>query len=126
MPQLKLEVSANAALVSDWTPLLHDIHRVLHESGGIKLENCKTRVQVAENYLVGDGSPAGAFVHLDVRFMAGRAPALKESIGQELLEVLLTAFADAMRALSLQVTVEIRDIEHANYFKFPADSFTPQ
>ena len=126
MPHLRLEVSANAAAGMDWQALFQDMHAVLHEQGGIKLDNCKSRVAVLDDYRVGDGSEAGAFAHLDVRFMSGRPGELKARLGEGLRDVLVRAFATALEQREMQTTVELRDIEHAGYFKYPEGTLTPQ
>lgn len=124
MPHVRLEVSDNAAIFSDWTDLFHEVHGVLHHTGGIKLENCKSRAYVAENYLVGAGREQGAFAHLDVRFLEGRSEEIKQQIGRKLLELMLWRFEAELDRLDLQITVEIRDIERGLYYKHPRGSIS--
>ena len=75
-----------------------------------------------DRYLVGDGTSGEGFVHLDVRFLEGRPLELKEEIGLRLLAVLKQSYELLAEQGDLQITVEIRDIERAAYFKVPAGS----
>ena len=124
MPHLTLEYSGNVPDPPDIQGILREIHRVLQETAGIKIENCKSRGRVAEKYLVANGESARAFVHLDVRILEGRSGELKRELGYQLLETLREHFSSAEAALDLQTTVEIRDIERASYFKHPEGTLT--
>ncbi len=131
MPHLRLEYSANVHFDGELTSLFSQLHTVLVDIGGIRLENCKTRAYAAEDFLVADGTAdeggrAGAFVHLDVRFMEGRSEELKQEIGAKLLNRLVRFFAPALDTLALQFTVEVRDIDRAAYSKYPEGTLTPQ
>ena len=124
MPHLSLEYTANVSEPDDMAAIMLKMHRVLNETGGICLGNCKSRTRRLDSYAVGDGSPDSAFLHLDVRFMEGRSEATKRAIGQELLQILKQEFPDTN--LDLQITVEIRDILANSYFKHPEGTLTPQ
>ncbi len=125
MPHLTLEYSGNVTASDNMAELFKQFHTVLSEIGKINLKNCKSRAAVANNYWVGDGENTG-FVHLDVRFLEGRQAAVVRQIGDQLLALLKDWFADAAEGIDLQITVEIRDIRQADYFKYPAGTFTPQ
>ena len=124
MPHLTLEYSGNVPDAPDIQSILREIHRVLQETAGIKIENCKSRGRVAEKYLVANGESSRAFVHLDVRILEGRSGELKRELGYHLLETLREHFSSAEAALDLQTTVEIRDIERASYFKHPTGTLS--
>ena len=124
MPHLTLEYSANVPEPDDMREIMLEMHRVLNETGGIRLENCKSRARCLDSFVVGDGSPDNAFLHLDVRFMEGRSEAAKQAIANELLQVLKDKFL--VGNLDLQITVEIRDILANSYFKHPEGTLTPQ
>ena len=124
MPHLTLEYSANVPEPDDMREIMLEMHRVLNETGGIRLENCKSRARRLDSYAVGDGNPENAFLHLDVRFMEGRSEATKQAIGNELLQILKDEFL--VSSLDLQITVEIRDILANSYFKHPEGTLTLQ
>ena len=74
--------------------ILSRIHRILSETGGIRLANCKSRARTVDDFLVGEGQDEGAFVHLDVRFLQGRPDAVRTALGVEILQFLKQAAAD--------------------------------
>lgn len=125
MPHLTLEYSANASVRPDLTALFRKLHGVLVNTGGIKLENCKSRAYASRDFLVGSGDEASGFVHLDVRFLEGRSTEVKQAIGQEMRDLLIEWYLSETDTPALQITVEIRDIGRSLYFKFPEGTLTP-
>ncbi len=127
MPHLTLEYTSN---LDEWAAdpdLLLSLHRLL-EAAGIKIENCKSRWRMAEEWVTGDGQGESAFVHLDIRFLEGRKPDVKRMIGEGAVELLQDHFqpaADRSDGLDLQITVEIQDIRRADYFKSPPGTIGP-
>ena len=113
MPHLKLEYSSNAK-ATPTRDLFLALHQILADHG-VKIGNCKSRAVERDVFLVADGKTGEAFVHLDVRFMEGRSPELKTSIGNAMLSALREEFGDD----GTQITIEIRDIQRESYFKFP-------
>ena len=128
MPHLTLEYTAN---LDEWASdpgLLIRLHRLLESAAGIKIENCKSRWRMAEEWVVGDGQGESAFIHLDVRFLEGRAPEVKQAVGNGAVELLHDHFAPALDRpdpLDMQITVEIQDIQRASYFKYPPGTLGP-
>jgi 5-carboxymethyl-2-hydroxymuconate isomerase len=122
MPHLTLEYTAGLRPDVEFKGLFARMHDVLSDVAGIKKGNCKSRAIELDRYLVGDGTSGEGFLHLDVRFLEGRPAELKEEIGRRLLAVLKEGFESLFEEGDLQVTVEIRDIERAAYFKIPAGS----
>jgi 5-carboxymethyl-2-hydroxymuconate isomerase len=118
MPHLTLEYTANIQREIEFEELFCRLHDVLADVGGIKKENCKSRAVQRDRFYLGDGDESG-FVHLDVRFLEGRAPDVKQVIGATILSVLLEYYVAGEEEFAPQITVEIRDIERAAYFKYP-------
>jgi 5-carboxymethyl-2-hydroxymuconate isomerase len=118
MPHLTLEYPANLRSNFKFDELFSRLHNVLAEVGGIAKGNCKSRAIERDRFFVGEGDNAG-FVHLDVRFLEGRTPELKQEIGLSILAILREYYATESEVGAPQVTVEIHDIERAAYFKFP-------
>lgn len=118
MPHLTLEYTDNLGSASSFDELFAQLHQVLAEVGGIALGNCKSRAIRLDDYFVGGGGAQHAFVHLTIRFLAGRSTEVKQQIGRQSLAVLKQHFP-LSAALDLQLTVEIQGIERATYCKFP-------
>lgn len=118
MPHLTLEYTDNVVPSLNFGQVFARLHRVLAEVGGIPLGNCKSRAIRLDDYFVGEGGAGQAFVHLTIRFLAGRSTELKQRIGSQSLAVLQQHFPP-LAERDLQLTVEIQEIERATYFKFP-------
>ncbi len=118
MPHLTLEHTSNVQPSLEFDDLFQQLHMVLAENG-INISNCKSRAVQRDRFYVAEGDHSAAFVHLDVRFMEGRSPESKQTIGQRLLGALRECFVAPAGINDLQITVEILDIERTAYFKFP-------
>ena len=80
MPHLTLEYTANVPPPDDLAYMLLSMHKVLSDTGGIKIENCKSRMRYTDTFIIGEGDPLGAFLHLDVSFLEGRIDDIKMAI----------------------------------------------
>jgi 5-carboxymethyl-2-hydroxymuconate isomerase len=66
---------------------------------------------------MGDGNSLNAFVYLRLEMLEGRRASLKKSIGMKLRGVLRESFRSAAKNFNLQMSVEIREIKKALWFK---------
>ncbi len=126
MPQLTLQYTDNIGSPVEFDHLFSQMHEVLSEVAGIRIENCKSRAMALSDYRVGRGEAGGAFVHVEVAILAGRPLETREKIGRLLLEVLRAAYAQPLDKHDLQITVEVRDLQKDLYFKIPEGTLTPQ
>lgn len=116
MPHLRLEYSSNVPADLASRDLFRTFHRIL-ATNGVTIGNCKSRAEERGAFLVGDGAREESFVHLDVRLLEGRSPETKQAIGSALLDALVTTYGSLTP--TPQITVEIRDIRRAEYWKHP-------
>ena len=116
MPQILLQCTQNV-LEKNLDSLLLDIHKTLAENLPTQMDSCKTRVMRHEEYLVGDGSPKKAFVHLSIGVLPGRTTELLNTVAAILMEKLKAAFQQSLSELELQITIAIQDLP-AVYHKF--------
>ena len=117
MPQLVLEYSANITQKVDNTVILAEIAAIVSAAGEIPVQNFKSRLIRREEYLVGNGEAKDAFVHLEAGIFSGRNLDVKKRIGEDCIEYLEEYFSPSAGELSLQITVEIREMEKEAYFK---------
>jgi 5-carboxymethyl-2-hydroxymuconate isomerase len=117
MPHLVLEYTANVGPPVDPGALFAQLHQALARTAAVDLAACKSRALALDVYHVGAGGPEQAFVHLEVRLLAGRLPAEKRRIAQACLEILAAYYAASLESLQLQLTVEVRDMERESYLK---------
>lgn len=126
MPNILLEYTTNVSDSIEYPKLFTAIHSVLHETAGIRLDNCKSRAIKIDEFYIGDGHPSNAFVQLSISFVAGRSAEIKAGVGDQCLAILKEYYEYSVARLDVQITVEICDIRREAYFKYPEGTFTPQ
>jgi 5-carboxymethyl-2-hydroxymuconate isomerase len=114
MPHVTLEYSSNLTGVPDLRALFTSLHEAL-AGLGIELDDFKSRAYRCETYVVGTGAPDRAFVHLTLAFLDRRAAETQRAAGELALGIVHKAFAPI--GLDCDVTVEVREMRAALYFK---------
>lgn len=114
MPQITIEYSDNVKC-SDLKSTASGLHQILCQMLPTEVRNCKTRIIMHEDYLIGDGNESGAFVHVDIAVNGGRTMEVINSTAKVVLEHMRNAIGD--QGPGLQITVEIRELSAA-YFKY--------
>jgi 5-carboxymethyl-2-hydroxymuconate isomerase len=117
MPHLRLEYTDNIGTDIHVEELFSALHGILVDVGGIRIENCKSRAILLDDYLIGAGSSEGAFVHLEVRLFEGRSVAVKREMGKRFINLLGEYFETALAESGLQITVQIIEMQKESYFK---------
>ena len=56
----------------DFMDLFGDLHEILSTTGGVRIENCKSRALRRETWHIGRGEDRNAFVHLEVVLLETR------------------------------------------------------
>ncbi len=125
MPHLTLEYTSNLEEWASDPGLLLSLHRLLESVAAIKIGNCKSRWRMVEEWVVGDGQGESAFVHLDLRFLEGRALDKKQAVGAGAAELLRSHFEAAFQSFDVQITVDVQDIRRSTYFKYPPGTLEP-
>lgn len=123
MPQMTLEYTANIPQEINTRDLFSGLHQTVADILGISVDNCKSRAFRLDAYHIGRREDQGAFAHLEVRFLDGRPLEVKQEVGQQCLSLLEAYFEPSPTELALQITVEVRDIQRATYFKIPQGTF---
>jgi 5-carboxymethyl-2-hydroxymuconate isomerase len=119
MPHLTMEYTSNLAGTPPTPELLLTVHGLLGAVAGIRPENCKSRWREVEKWVVGSGAPGTAFVHLEIRFLEGRALEVQQAVGEGALGILKDHFLPGPEGVDVQITVDVQEIRKATYFKFP-------
>jgi 5-carboxymethyl-2-hydroxymuconate isomerase len=127
MPHITLEFTSNLPLFKAADTLLA-INKVLLASGEFEELDIKSRAIRLETFLVGtqvSNHPDNqAFVHAKLALLSGRSAPTKQALSAALLTVLEQACAWP-KTQSVQLCVEVQEIERASYAKAkacPADS----
>jgi len=117
MPQLTLEFSSNLLEKNNLTNLFKQCHTILSETLPTQLSSCKSRAIKCKRYVVGDGHPDNAFVHINLKVLPGRTLEKRNILGEKIMETLKQFFSDSINKLNLQITLEIMELQ-PTYFKF--------
>lgn len=123
MPHVTLEHTAGCGAEVDFAALLPRLNRVVADAIGTAIDNCKARVLRLERYQVGEAAPSAEFVHVDLLVLEGRSTQARRATSDAVLALLREAFA--ADGETLQITVNVRDIERAVYAKHPPGTLTP-
>jgi len=125
MPHLTLHYSANIDGLPDFGRLFGELHRTLAGLTGIDLGSFKSRALRCDEFRVGDGSPANAFAHLDLRLLGGRSVEDRAKWADAAIALLTTHFGEAGPAGGLHITVDLLDLDPDTYRKFVTKGGAP-
>ena len=119
MPHITIEYTANLhALDVDRRALLEDLHEQLAALGeGIVRTDIKSRFICLEDYLIGDGHTANAFVHARLALLDKRTEDFKSQAAQSVLNVLTQHYAPSVLNMSCELCAEVLDIVPSRYMK---------
>lgn len=112
MPHIWVEYSANIENEIDVPHLLENVQKALIDDGSIfPLAGARTRGVRVDNYLIVDGHPDNAFVHVLLRIASGRSEADRKAAGERVFATVQKDLADLMarRPLGLSVQMEESD-----------------
>ena len=120
MPHIWIECSANLDL--DTRALMRAVQDAAVGDGSLyPLAGARTRAVRVDDYLIADGHPDNAFVHVLLRIGHGRSAAQQAALGERAFQALRDALAPEMarRPLGLSLQVEEADAvlnyKHSNY-----------
>lgn len=117
MPHLVIELTENARLNCSPDELLDEANAALLESGQFQEQDIKSRCIRLDTYRQGVEAADRAFVHARLSLLDGRDLAVRQALGQALCAVLAEAVRPAADGQSVQVTVEVLEMERASYAK---------
>lgn len=117
MPHLIVEYSANIEEALKLPELLTRLRDCAVASGVFPLGGIRLRGARRDHYLIADGDPANAFVHLTARIGQGRTLEVRQSIAQALFDVLCSQLAELYAERGLGISVEIQEIDAATSLK---------
>lgn len=119
MPHIVVEYSSNIKETVN-ASLLASLHHILVTTASATLASCKSRAVERSLFYVGNGEMRNAFVHIEVRLAEGRTAAIREKVGEQMLQVLNDYFVDSLEELNMQITVEVQEFPKQFYFKIPS------
>lgn len=117
MPHLVIELTENARLNCSPDELLDEANAALLASGQFQEQDIKSRCVRLDTYRQGVEAVDRAFVHARLSILDGRDLAVRQSLGEALCAVLAEAVRPAADGQSVQVSVEVLEMERASYAK---------
>lgn len=117
MPHVTLEYSANIPEPADLEGLFRRLHEALVPLGPFDIQDFKSRAYRTAQYCVGPGGAPRGFVHLTLAILDRRSLDIQKAAGETALALLREAFARALTEQDCDLTVEVREMRMATYFK---------
>ena len=110
MPHIWVEYSANIEKEINVPQLLENVQNALIDDGSIfPFAGARTRGVRVDNYLVVDGHPENAFVHVLVRVASGRSEADRKAAGERVFAKVKDNLADLMASRPLGLSVQMEE-----------------
>lgn len=115
MPHLTVEYSGNLGLLEP-KKLLHTLNQVMIQTGEFIATDIKSRAVRQDDFLVGLETSGHAYIHVKVALLSGRSAETKADIASQLLSA-LQQVVQAIPAMTLQLCVEVLEIDRSSYAK---------
>lgn len=112
MPHVVVEYSANLEEELDIRALLQKIHAAVLASGVFTVGAVRTRAERREVYVIADGDPDNAFMHIDIRMAPGRDAPTRKIVAQGVLDTIAAETRDVFARTGLGLSVEVREIDN--------------
>lgn len=116
MPHIWIEYSGNLKL--DTRALMRTVQDAAVGDGTLfPLAGARTRALRVDDYLIVDGHPDNAFVHVVLRIGHGRSDAQKAALGERVFQALTAALAPHMDANPLGISMQIEEADAVLNYK---------
>jgi len=117
MPHIWIEYSGNLALDTD--KLMRTVQDAAVGDGSLfPLAGARTRAVRVDDFLIVDGHPDNAFVHVVLRIGHGRSDAQKAALGERVFQALTAALAPVMASRPLGISMQIEEADPVLNYKF--------
>lgn len=110
MPHFILEYSANLSPGLDVPALFKSLHRTAMDTGIFPLGGIRFRARRCDEYLIADGNPDNAFVHLELKMGHGRTLDVRKAAGERLFATLCDFLEPVFRRRPLGISLEIGEL----------------
>lgn len=117
MPHIIIEYSANLDDVIKIKRLFSSLQDAALETGIFPLGGIRFRAIRCENYLIADGDPNNAFVHVTLKLGHGREQDVKKDVGEKLFKVLKGYFDRTFKNRPMALSLELVELDKELSFK---------
>jgi 5-carboxymethyl-2-hydroxymuconate isomerase len=118
MAHLIIEYTSNIKAEADLANLLRKANEVIIAQNGVfPIGGIRSRALELEDYRMADGAADYAFVHATLKIGAGREPAAKKRVCDELFEMMKAHFADLFAQRYLALSMELYEFDEGGTYK---------
>jgi len=118
MPHFIVEYTDNIKAEADIPGLLRKVNGVLMAQGGVFPTGAiRSRAVCLTEYHVADGTVDDAFVHAELKIGAGRDPAVKKKVCEDLFAMIKDHFAGLYARRSLALSMELYEFDEGGTYK---------
>ena len=117
MPHFILEYSRNLEPELDVADLFRKLRAAALDTGIFPNAGIRFRAYPCETYLVADGKPENAFVHLTLKLGHGRTLDVRRSAGEKLFTALTGHLNPIFEKRPLAISFEMRELDPELSFK---------
>jgi 5-carboxymethyl-2-hydroxymuconate isomerase len=117
MPHFILEYSRNLEGELRLQALFRELRAAALETGIFPLAGVRFRAHACHSYLIADGNPDNAFVHLTLKLGHGRPLDVRRSVGEKLFAVLTEHLNPIYERRPLAISFEMRELDPELSFK---------
>jgi 5-carboxymethyl-2-hydroxymuconate isomerase len=118
MAHLIIEYTSNIKAEADLANLLRKANEVIIAQNGVfPIGGIRSRALELTDYRMADGAADYAFVHATLKIGAGREPAAKKRVCDELFEMMKAHFADLFAKRYLALSMELYEFDEGGTYK---------
>jgi 5-carboxymethyl-2-hydroxymuconate isomerase len=117
MAHFIVEYSANLAGELDVPGLLRAVGSAVEDTGVFPLGGVRLRAVRCDDYLVADGDPANAFVHMTCKMGHGRPIEVRREAGRKIFEAMCRFLDPVYAARPLGISFEMVELHDELNFK---------
>jgi 5-carboxymethyl-2-hydroxymuconate isomerase len=117
MPHFIIEYSRNLDGELRFHALFRELRAAALETGIFPLAGIRFRAYACHSYLIADGDPENAFVHLTLKLGHGRSIAVRRAAGEKLFDALTRALDPIFQKRPLAISFEMRELDPDLSFK---------
>lgn len=117
MAHFIVEYSANLQGELDVPALFRSMHAAVVATGVFPLGGIRFRAVRCDDYLIADGNPQNAFVHVSCRMGHGRSIEVRKQAGEKLFAVLCQYLAGIFDSRPMGISFEMSELHAELSFK---------
>jgi 5-carboxymethyl-2-hydroxymuconate isomerase len=117
MAHIIIEFSANLRGQFDLDEFLRAVHGAALATGVFPIGGIRTRAYAAEHYVIADGNPDNAFVHISLRVGHGRDVDTRKKACEAIFAAACQQLGAVFERLPLGIALEMQEIDPVLTFK---------